>query len=205
MQHSLGSWAGEGTRPSCRILQVLPFAAGSGPSWASAAASVKWGRGLCSWSLPALTPCAHPDPTLWVRIVLGLRRPDRRDPRQLGACDHTAARPGGSGPRAGPGKRQGPRQLPWRACLLAGRSCPATPAGADLRSRNLSLGDAADSRPRRPALGCGGGGRRAESASSDDRERAPAPRRTAPALPAPSVSSAAGPRSGPILGSRELP
>lgn len=84
---------------------------------------------------------------------------------------------------------------------------PVQPPGAGLGTRSRSPGDAAGSRPRRPAPGCSGVGREGPArCCGRPREGARAAlRRAAPALPAPSVSSAVDPRSRPHLGQPQPP
>lgn len=118
----------------------------------------------------------------------------------------TAVRPGSSGPQAGPGERQGPGQLPMAPRSPGCPPGPVLPPGAGLGTRSQSPGDAAGSRPKRPAPGCGGGGREGPGAllrmtkrgrPSCAAPRRAVPRRPCPPLPSPLLRTRA---PGPILG-----
>lgn len=116
----------EGTRGQvAESPKSLPLPAGSGPSRASVATSVKWGRGLLSRSpsCPGSRRSSR-DPTCWARSVPGLRRPGWPGPEAAG-CLRTHGR--GAGRRRTLQDRpsgQGDGSFPWRP-----RPWPARPAG----------------------------------------------------------------------------
>ncbi|XP_066121020.1 collagen alpha-1(I) chain-like [Saccopteryx bilineata] len=123
------------------------------------------------------------DPTCWARNVLGLRRPGRPGPeadRRLRTRRGVRQEAARAGPSEGPGRGT----LSWRSCPLAGECEPAPPPGA---------GPGAPGMPGTWAWAAGAGlrWRKAEGGAlprtaGRGRARPPA------ALPAPSVSFAAG-------------
>lgn len=147
---------------------------------------------------------SHPsrDPTFRVRSVLGLQRPDQPDSEAALRLRTQRLGQGAAGPKQGPASGRGLGSLLWSPGLLAARLAQFCLLRAGLGTRSQSPGDAAGSRPRRPAPGCGGGGREGPARCRErPREGARAAlRRAAPALPAPSVSSAADPSFRPHLG-----
>lgn len=152
---------------------------------------------------------SHPsrDPTFRVRSVLGLQRPDQPDSEAALRLRTQRLGQGAAGPKQGPASDRGLGNLLWSPNLLAARLAQFCLPRAGLGTRSQSPGDAAGSRPRRPAPGCGGGGREGPGAVANDQERAPAlrcaaPRRPCPPLPSPPPRTQA---PGPILGNPQPP
>lgn len=146
-----------GRRQVAEPCKTLPLLIGS---WASVAETAKWERALCSWNVCIPDPsCRSGDPD-----VLGPQCSGPAESRPAGfrggsAPADTAVRPGSSGPQPGPCERQGPEQLPMAPWSPGCPPGPVLPPRAGLGTQSQSPGDAAGSRPKRPAPGCGGGGR----------------------------------------------
>lgn len=181
--------------------ETLPLLIGS---WASVAQTAKWGRAFCSWNVCSPTPSrSSGDPAFRLRNVLGLRRPGRLGSEAALRLRTQRLGQGAAGPRQGPASGRGLGSFPWRPglWLLAWPSSASRSGSGDAESvprgcRGLQA----------QATGAGlrwwraGGPGALLRTTKRGRPSCAAPRRAAPALPAPSVSSAADPRPRPHLG-----